>query len=192
MRPDESFVGQPIRSLQTMLRYIAESDPSHRSVVPDGIYGTQTAEAVSRFQQIHGLPVTGVTDQATWDAIHGVYEPSRVNVDAAEPLQIILNPNQVIRKGERHPNIHIAQAILYVLSEIYESISEPSKSGVLDDLTADSIASFQILSNLPMTGDLDKLTWKHLALQYPLAANLLTLSDPFNDRQENRNLLIKY
>ena len=29
MRPLSSFVGQPIRSLQTMLRVIAEDDPSH-------------------------------------------------------------------------------------------------------------------------------------------------------------------
>ena len=189
MRPDESFVGQPIRSLQTMLRYIAESDPNYSTVVPDGIYGSQTIEAVSRVQRNHGLPVTGVTDQITWDAIHDKYEPARINIDQAEPLQIIMNPNQVIRKGERHPNINIAQAILYVLSEIYESISEPSKSGILDDPTADSIASFQILSNIPMTGDLDKLTWKHLALQYPLASNLLTVSDPFNSQNDIGNYI---
>lgn len=187
MRPDESFVGQPIRSLQTMLRYIAESDPTHKSVVPDGIYGPQTAAAVSQFQRLHGLPVTGVADQATWESIYERYKPSRINVDPAEPLQIILNPNQVIRKGERHPNIHIVQAILYVLSEIYESISEPSKSGLLDAPTSDSISSFQLLADLPMTGELDKQTWKNLALHYPLAANLQTLSDPFN-RDEGTKL----
>ena len=34
MRPLSSFVGQPIRSLQTMLRVIAEDDPSHLRIVP--------------------------------------------------------------------------------------------------------------------------------------------------------------
>ena len=29
-----------------------------------------------------------------------------------------------------------------------------------------------------MTGSLDKETWKHLALHYPLAANLQIQSDP--------------
>ena len=48
MRPVESFVGQPIRSLQTMLRVIAESDPRHESIIPDGIYGPETISAVSR------------------------------------------------------------------------------------------------------------------------------------------------
>ena len=62
MRPEESFVGQPIRSLQTMLRVIAEDDPMHISLVPDGIYGPETMASVSRFQSLHGLPVTGITD----------------------------------------------------------------------------------------------------------------------------------
>ena len=65
MRPPESFVGQPIRSLQTMLRVIAENDPSYVTLVPDGIYGPDTVRAISTFQRKHGIPVTGVTDQAT-------------------------------------------------------------------------------------------------------------------------------
>ena len=42
MKPEESFLSQPIRSLQTMLRVIAEDDPSHVRIVPDGIYGPET------------------------------------------------------------------------------------------------------------------------------------------------------
>ena len=42
MKPGESFVGQPIRALQTMLRVIAENDPSHMTLIPDGIYGPDT------------------------------------------------------------------------------------------------------------------------------------------------------
>ena len=51
MRPGESFVGQPIRSLQSMLRVIAEEDPSHMRLIPDGIYGPETVRAVSLFQR---------------------------------------------------------------------------------------------------------------------------------------------
>ena len=159
MRPNESFIGQPIRSLQTMLRVIAEQDNRYSSVVPDGIYGNDTRNAVSTFQRRHGLPVTGVTDQDTWEAIVGVYDPALIQVAEAEPLYVVLNPNQVIRKGERHPHLYLVQGM-------------PSHSGILDDPTADAIASFQYLSSLPMTGNLDKHTWKHLALHYPLAANL--------------------
>lgn len=170
MRPPESFVGQPIRSLQTMLRVLSEDDPTHPSVIPDGIYGQETMQAVSHFQRRHGLPVTGVTDQTTWEAILGHYEEALIRVDEAYPVYIVLDPGQVIRKGERHPNLYLVQAILQVLSEAYESVSRPSMTGILDTVTSDSLSSFQTLSRIPMTGNLDKITWKQLALHYPLAA----------------------
>ena len=177
MRPGESFIGQPIRSLQTMLRVIAEDDPSHIRIVPDGIYGPETMSAVSLFQRKHGLQVTGVTDQPTWEAIVAAYEPAFIRVSEAEPVAIILNPGQVIRRGEKHPHVRLIQGMLAVISDVYDSVSMPSFTGILDGPTSDSLSSFQYLSGLPMTGELDKKTWKHLALHYPLAANLTTSRD---------------
>ncbi len=172
MRPPESFISQPIRSLQTMLRVIAENDPIHETVIPDGIYGPETMSAVTTFQRIHGLPGTGVTDRDTWGAIVEAYDEAVIQQETAHPLWIILNPGQVIRRGERHPNLYLVQAMLTVLSEAYESIGKPESTGILDSQTADALSSFQQLSGLPMTGNLDKHTWKQLALQYPLAVNL--------------------
>lgn len=172
MRPHESFLGQPIRSLQTMLRVIAENTPGMESLIPDGIYGPETVRVVSSFQRKHGLPVTGITDQPTWEAIVAVYEPALIEQDQAQVVEIILNPAQVIRKGERHPHLYLVQSMLKVLSEVYGSIAALAVTGILDEATEDALFSFQQLSGLPATGQLDKQTWKHLALQYPLAANL--------------------
>lgn len=169
MRPNESFVGQPVRSLQTMLRVIAENDDLQPSVIPDGIYGPQTVTAVSTFQRRNGLPVTGVTDQDTWDQIIAVYEPALVAVGPVEPLEIILEPRQVIRQGESNPNIYLVQAMLIVLSEAYSSITAPAVTGVLDIPTANALSEFQVLTLLPATGELDRQTWKNLALHYPMA-----------------------
>ena len=174
MRKPESFIGQPIRSLQTMLRVIAETDQRHERIIPDGIYGPETMSAVTVFQKLHGIPATGITDNPTWDAVVRVYEDSIIDLEEAYPLQITLNPSQIIRKGERHPHIHLVQAMLAVLAEEYDSIDKPENTGILDEATANAIAAFQELSGLAMTGNLDKQTWKHLALQYPLAAVLQT------------------
>ena len=171
MKPKESFLNQPIRSLQTMLRVLAEQDSRYETLIPDGIYGPSTVSAVSRFQRNHGMSPTGVTDQQTWEAIQREYELALIEIDEAEALQILLNPNQVIHRGQRHPNVHILQAILTVLDDTYGSLGKPSRNGILDEATAASLAAFQGLSGLPMTGNLDKRTWKHLALHYPLAAN---------------------
>ncbi len=173
MRPRESFIGQPVRSLQTMLRVLAEDDKNLSSLIPDGIFGVQTRKAVSDFQRKFNIPVTGVADQATWERIVSEYPPALVRLGPAQPLQLILNPNQVIRRGEAHPYLYLIQGMLVTLAEAYGSITAPNITGVLDEATFDAISSFQYLSGLPQTGTMDKITWKHLALQYPLAVNHL-------------------
>lgn len=172
MRPKESFVGQPVRSLQTMLRVLSEVNPVLPSIVPDGIFGSQTRQAVYAFQQEYGIPATGVSDQETWDRILVEHELAFTRLSPAEPLQLILNPNQVIRRNESHPYLLLVQSMLVTLSEISGAFSAPSITGILDQKTSDALASFQHSSNLPQTGELDKVTWKHLALQYPLAVNI--------------------
>lgn len=171
MRPPESFIGQPVRSLQTMLRVIAAHHSDLPSVIPDGIYGQQTSRAISAFQRKFGLPVTGITDQGTWEMIVSVYQPAFTHVTPAQPLQIILEPNQVIRRGEKHHSIYLTQAILLSMSEDYGSIPSPPLSGTLDSGTSESLSAFQRLSGLPITGELDKITWKHLVLQFQLSAS---------------------
>lgn len=172
MRPNESFIAQPVRSLQTMLRVIGEDDPLLPSVIPDGIYGRQTTTAVSAFQRRYGLPVTGVADQDTWDTIYEAYAPALIRIDAPQPVEAVLEPNQTIRRGESHPDLYLTQSILTVLSSQYSTITQPSMNGILDLPTAQSLESFQALHSLPVTGELDRITWHNLALQYPLAARL--------------------
>ena len=50
---------------------------ARRSAIPkvtaDGIYGSATAAAVRSFQNIFGLPATGVADFPTWYAISRIY-----------------------------------------------------------------------------------------------------------------------
>ena len=171
MRPEETFVGQPVRSLQQMLRTLHEYDDRHTDLIPDGIYGRKTLSAISNFQRLHGLAVTGVADQDTWERIVQEYDRAVIDVDHAQPVEIILNNNQVLRRGERSPYLHSAQAMLLILAEKYASITPPGRTGILDEATAQSLAAFQQLSSLPQTGELDKQTWKHLALHFPLAAN---------------------
>ncbi len=172
MRPQESFIGQPVRSLQTMLRLLAEEDPQLLKVIPDGIFGSQTRNAVAAFQRSRGIPVTGVADQYTWERIVDAYSPAATRMLPAQPLLFILNPGQVLRRGDSHPYLYIVQSMLLTLSDIYGSMTAPVPTGILDMPTSESISDFQYLSALPRTGELDKVTWKHMALQYPLAVNL--------------------
>lgn len=171
MRPEESFVAQPIRSLQTMLRVIAEDDRTLPTVIPDGIYGQDTITAISAFQRRNGLPVTGVTDQQTWEAIVNAYDAALVRVEKAAPIEIIMDPGEIYRLGDYHPNIYLLQSILLYLSQLHPSIDTPTHNGTLDSPTSEALAGFQLLAGLPPTGELDKLTWKYLVNQFTLNAN---------------------
>ena len=168
MRPNESFVAQPVRSLQTMLRVISQDDPRLPTVIPDGIYGPSTTNAVATFQRMYGIPSTGITDQATWDQVVLIYEPALVRVGKAEPIEILLEPGQIIVLGERNPYIYLTQAMLSQLSTRYHLIPPVELSGVLDEDTSESLSAFQSLAGLPVTGELDRMTWKLLSNQFTL------------------------
>ena len=171
MRPEESFIAQPVRSLQTMLRVIAEDDNSLPVIVPDGIYGQATMHAVTEFQRREGLPLTGITDQITWDRIVQQYEPALIRVDQAEPIEIIMDPGQVFRLGDEGPYIYLMQSLLIWLSRDYEDIDEPDHTGFFDEKTQAALAAFQLLAGLASTGELDKITWKHLSRHFTLNAH---------------------
>lgn len=166
MRPPESFVGQPVRSLQTMLRVISEDDRRYPTVVPDGIYGPTTMTAVSTFQRMDGIPVTGIADQFTWERIVAKYEPALIRVGKAQPIEIIMDPGEVFRYGDSSPYIYLLQGMLTQLSIDNNTIEPPGNSGIMDTPTSDSLSAFQRLAGLPVTGELDKITWKNVVLQF--------------------------
>ena len=62
--------GNKIRHLQYMLSMLSEFIDEIPNINIDGIYGPATESAVRAAQGWFGLPVTGITDSATWDEIY--------------------------------------------------------------------------------------------------------------------------
>ena len=65
--------GPKVRQVQNQLARISQAYPAIPRVTPDGIYGPATEAAVRKFQEVFGLPVTGVIDYRTWYAISDIY-----------------------------------------------------------------------------------------------------------------------
>ena len=65
--------GEKVRQLQQQLNRIARNYPAIPTLIPDGIYGPDTAEAVRMFQKIFHLPQTGIVDYPTWFEISDIY-----------------------------------------------------------------------------------------------------------------------
>lgn len=65
--------GSKVTQLQEQLNAISNNYPAINKVTVDGIYGSQTRDAVRTFQSIFGLPQTGVVDYKTWYQISQIY-----------------------------------------------------------------------------------------------------------------------
>ena len=68
-RLERGSTGIGVGTLQVLLNAVAAAAPQIQPVTVDLIYGTQTENAVREFQALYGLPVTGVTERATWNAL---------------------------------------------------------------------------------------------------------------------------
>lgn len=65
--------GSKVRQIQEQLNAIANAYPALPKISVDGVFGENTQNAVKKFQQIFGLPATGIIDYSTWYEIQEIY-----------------------------------------------------------------------------------------------------------------------
>lgn len=65
--------GSKVRQIQEQLNAIANAYPALPKISVDGVFGENTQNAVKEFQQIFGLPATGIIDYSTWYEIQEIY-----------------------------------------------------------------------------------------------------------------------
>lgn len=65
--------GQKVRQMQEQLLAISDVYTAIPPVTPSGYFGEDTADAVSEFQSVFGLPSTGIVDFPTWYKISQIY-----------------------------------------------------------------------------------------------------------------------
>ena len=65
--------GSDVMKIQEQLNRISDNYPLIPKLVPDGIFGPQTQEAVKVFQSVFGLTQDGVVGSRTWYRIQDIY-----------------------------------------------------------------------------------------------------------------------
>lgn len=136
-------------------------------VNPDGIFASETEEAVKKFQELYGLQVTGEIDLATWNALYESYLLALRDTGIPTPLEVF--PNEVgytIDMGEKSDIVFIVQFILNRLSDIHSEIDKLSESGIYDSETEKDVMEFQKIYTLNVSGRVDRVTWNALANSY--------------------------
>ena len=161
MNPDQQDI-VPIGELQEMLRVLVPGEGPFE----EGIYGKRTQRAVARFQRENGLPATGAVDAKTWKALKKAYQTERIDRQAAAPLEIIMQPHQVLEKGCSNSNLYLVQAMIRALDNYIPDLPTVDVNGRLDAKTEKAIKWLQACCGLPQSGEIDKNTWRFLAHEY--------------------------
>jgi len=115
----------------------------------DGAFGSGTERAVRAFQTASVLPVSGIVDRATWDAL-GLAG----RIDLA-----------VLKVGSQHPAVSsLQQALAKVLKK------KITTTGVFTTALANDVKLFQKRVKLPVSGRVGPSTWKVLTAAAALSS----------------------
>ena len=157
---EHRFIGKPIRSLQTMLRALASAEENADTVVPDGIFGEDTRNAVISFQRRSNLPATGVVDLITWEAIVEEHDRHIIANGPPTPLYLHWQPGQMITPGEENAHMYVINGVLQALAAQYESMPMAESGGKHTESGTEAVKWIQNHADLEATGHIDRFTWK--------------------------------
>ena len=99
----EGSTGETVRRLQYMLSVLSEFYAGIPRVSETGTYDEATKKAVRAFQQQFGLPVTGVVDPQTWDAIYEQFSGIEHTVFDREVLFPEAQPGETATQFQQYP-----------------------------------------------------------------------------------------
>ena len=161
------YSGRGAADLQYFLRFISEFNPRVEAPAIDGVFGTETENAVRSFQREYGLPETGVVNTQTWEAIYSAYRgmleslPVGYFSDSTEPY-----PGFPIRLGSRGEEVLRIQRYLNVISEAYPQIPRLTEDSIFGPSTQASVLAFQSLFGLNPDGIVALTTYNRIASLY--------------------------
>lgn len=156
----------PVQSLQHMLNHLARTVPTLLRLAETGTFDEPTLEAVMIFQRDFGLPVTGIVDQATWNAIAAAYYQNLFQFGPPPLLHVFPGGTESTQENERSAELLIAQAMIAALLKVISNFEDAELTGVNSGATMRNLQTLQALSHMPENGILDRATWAMLSHLY--------------------------
>lgn len=163
---ETGMTDQSVRWLQYMLNELAINHTGLPRLTVDGIFGEQTLEAVMTFQRDFFPPVTGIVNNATWNAITDAYQKDQVTNGTLARLRVLPGSRASTKEGQSSEQILLAQAMLSSLSRALTNFDGQEMDRANTGATLADLRTVQRLAGLPMTGALDRATWEFLSRIY--------------------------
>jgi len=157
-RLERGSTGVGVGTLQILLNAVAAAVPSVPPVTVDLIYGAQTENAVRAFQALYGLPVTGITERGTWNALLRTYEA----ILAALPDDSTAFPGIVLTRGMEGDDVLTLQRLINGAAVKNPAIPSVTEDGVFGARTEEAVEAIQRIYGIEPNGRVGAVTWEIL------------------------------
>ena len=163
--------GMAVRQLQLYLNRISKNYPAIPKINPvDGIFGSETEQAVKKFQQVFQLTPDGIVGEATWYRILYIYNSVRrlAELNSEGISQEDLNQlfPSVLKKGEVSTGVRVLQYRLALLGKYNSQLPVIQVDGIFGDQTEEAVIAFQKYAGLNPDGIVGETTWNELYRYY--------------------------
>lgn len=168
--PDRLAPGASGTAVRILQYYLAVVGAYYSNVMPVDITGTfdaKTENSVRSFQQVFGLPETGIVDRETWNNIEDAYLGIAENTPLTETEENpVLFPGTILTQGMTSPYVRIMQEYLTYLHSFYPSIPEVQNTGFFGPVTKQAVTEFQRIFGIPQNGNIGAETWTRITEIY--------------------------
>lgn len=168
--PTELAPGDEGAAVRNLQYYLSVVGAYYNSVLPieiTGVYDQQTENSVRSFQQVFGLPQTGVMDRTTWNDLYNAYLGIVENVPISlESENAVLFPGVFLTEGMTNEYIRVLQEYLTYIHQSYPNIPEVSATGYFGPVTKSAVTAFQRQFGLNPTGNVGADTWNSISNVY--------------------------
>lgn len=147
-------IGIAVNKIQAYFNLFQERGYVKTRLVPDGVYGTKTQNVVREFQAYAGLPITGVIDNATWDAIFATLKS--LNITTNIP---VASSSYYLSVGQTGLAVFKMQEYINEIAAVNPCLRPIKVDGDYGNATRIAVQQFQYLYNLPIDGNIGKATW---------------------------------
>ena len=209
---EDSYPGTPVRlgdtgdaviAIQRSLNEISNNYPRIPKVSVDGIFGESTENAVKTLQSIFNLTPDGVVGLATWYKIVylyvGIRRLAELNSKGQQLIGTSFEYPNVVAIGDRGEKVTIAQFLLSVVAEFYDTVPFVAIDGVFGEATQNAVKEFQRTFDLPVTGVITQSVWNALYDVFVSVDNELTtinygnqLDNLLNGNSQNQGSNLSY
>ncbi len=159
--------GVEVNNVQYLIAYLAEFYDTIPSVAVDGIFGSETANAVRSFQRTFGLPITGTVDFATWDVMYRTY----LGFIETIPFKyvegnVLPYPGIPLRLGSENETVRILQEYINYIASFIPEIPSTGITGYFGTQTENAVLALQDFFGIEQTGTVAATTWNAITDLY--------------------------